>query len=575
MTTIATLFKRFALWKAQEGATVAELEQYQASISLPGTLKMIVLLRAFSWTSVGLVLLWSWFYLGSQAVSREYAKADSRRFNHTTLIFPNPEAPSVFQGSKEPSNMQVTVVNSAFMAVMQVNSQLAAQQAQQAQQQAEEDSSDASTTSSLAADTYGSALIPLMETESNTTASSNSLLGPEVHDGWREVRPYGSGSFTAGSGIPVMLPVQYNFSRDGSITQDYDYSVRFIGDYTMSASYIFPNCSDVIFSDAAALPSNATPAFTTFFQPTDHKVGDFPTVDVWTRDTLTNKTVRGRCTIARHYVDIQGNCDKFRCNTNQIRNAPNKAPSADTPFQDPTFSQRFFGQLLTAAGTPETAQLMSPVLSSGLNYTNQVLDTNTLNFTEGEWRWAPTYLYSDSSLQLTLSQTMSYLINTYLCASQPAGGLLAPADELNRMTFESQNALLTGAVKNGSWALTSKALGAAYEPTWVLVIPWIILDFMTCTILLLGAIASVWLRIRTVCPDVFGYVSSMTRDNPHIPVPKGGSTMSGTERARAMKNVRVKIGEVERGYGSPGHIGLALEHPEIPLDRLRRKGEYM
>jgi hypothetical protein len=102
------------------------------------------------------------------------------------------------------------------------------------------------------------------------------------------------------------------------------------------------------------------------------------------------------------------------------------------------------------------------------------------------------------------------------------------------------------------------------------------LDAITCVILLLAATASVWLRQKTVCPDVFGYVSSMTRDNPNMPLPAGGSTMSRVERARAMKNIRVKIGEVQRRDDvGVGHIGLAMDHPEIQMGRLRRKGEYM
>jgi hypothetical protein len=115
MTTIATLLKRFTLWKAQTGeATVAELEQYQASISLPSTLKMIVLLRAFSWTSVGLVLLWSWYYLGSQAVSREYTLQQSPKHKPANLVFINPEAPSPFHNTEPISPGELYQINAYF-----------------------------------------------------------------------------------------------------------------------------------------------------------------------------------------------------------------------------------------------------------------------------------------------------------------------------------------------------------------------------------------------------------------------------------------------------------------------------
>jgi len=41
VTIMSTLIRRYALWKAQEGTYVSELEQLQGSISLPSTPKPI------------------------------------------------------------------------------------------------------------------------------------------------------------------------------------------------------------------------------------------------------------------------------------------------------------------------------------------------------------------------------------------------------------------------------------------------------------------------------------------------------------------------------------------------------
>jgi hypothetical protein len=64
-TIIATLVRRYALWKAQKGASVAELEQLHSSISLPKSLSLIWSLRSWTLTSVALVLMWSWSVLRS------------------------------------------------------------------------------------------------------------------------------------------------------------------------------------------------------------------------------------------------------------------------------------------------------------------------------------------------------------------------------------------------------------------------------------------------------------------------------------------------------------------------------
>jgi hypothetical protein len=58
-TIVGTLVKRYALWKAEQGASVGELEQLQSSVSLPKTLGLVWSLRSLSFTSMGLVFIWS------------------------------------------------------------------------------------------------------------------------------------------------------------------------------------------------------------------------------------------------------------------------------------------------------------------------------------------------------------------------------------------------------------------------------------------------------------------------------------------------------------------------------------
>ena len=110
------MLKRLTLWKAVRGSsTVAQLEQYQASISLPATLKMIVLLRAINWGSLALVLIWSWYYLGSQAVGREYTYQISGAFDkHALVVFANPTSQSLFQEPKH-TNTQIANVNGQWI----------------------------------------------------------------------------------------------------------------------------------------------------------------------------------------------------------------------------------------------------------------------------------------------------------------------------------------------------------------------------------------------------------------------------------------------------------------------------
>ena len=120
----------------------------------------------------------------------------------------------------------------------------------------------------------------------------------------------------------------------------------------------------------------------------------------------------------------------------------------------------------------------------------------------------------------------------------------------------------------------SKFKGAIYDPRYHLNVAWVIADLMSNTILLAAAIVSFWLRKHTLAPDIFGYVSSLTRDNPTIPLPAGGTTLSGLDRARLLKNVRVCIADV--GSDGLGRVTLLqADAPPTGMSALEKKKHYL
>ncbi|KAF2028274.1 hypothetical protein EK21DRAFT_114047 [Setomelanomma holmii] len=74
-------------------------------------------------------------------------------------------------------------------------------------------------------------------------------------------------------------------------------------------------------------------------------------------------------------------------------------------------------------------------------------------------------------------------------------------------------------------------------------------------VLLLAANLSLVLGIITRTPDLLGYVAMAARDNPHFDR-YVCSHLDGKETARALRDVRVMIGDVN-GKGDVGHIALA------------------
>ena len=94
------------------------------------------------------------------------------------------------------------------------------------------------------------------------------------------------------------------------------------------------------------------------------------------------------------------------------------------------------------------------------------------------------------------------------------------------------------------------------------------------SLLLVSSIALLFLGILTVVlhfvtsvPDVLGYVSTMTRDNPYVSIPPGASALDGPLRARALRDVRVRLADV-RPHDEVGYVALrSVEEDEESLKR--------
>ncbi|KAK8168855.1 hypothetical protein BKA80DRAFT_268081 [Phyllosticta citrichinensis] len=76
--------------------------------------------------------------------------------------------------------------------------------------------------------------------------------------------------------------------------------------------------------------------------------------------------------------------------------------------------------------------------------------------------------------------------------------------------------------------------------------PWMALYVIATIILSACALVTVALQSRTRAPDILGSVSTLTRDSLCVStVPPGGSGLDSTERARFLKDVWVRIQDVQ------------------------------
>ncbi|KAI4729108.1 hypothetical protein E4T49_03119 [Aureobasidium sp. EXF-10728] len=77
-------------------------------------------------------------------------------------------------------------------------------------------------------------------------------------------------------------------------------------------------------------------------------------------------------------------------------------------------------------------------------------------------------------------------------------------------------------------------------------------------LIMLGAIGS---ALGHLChaPDMIGYVSSFTYNNPYMQVPAGGESLGAMDRARLLRDLTVKIGDAT-SEADVGHIVFATVH---------------
>ncbi|UPK96981.1 hypothetical protein LCI18_007916 [Fusarium solani-melongenae] len=107
---------------------------------------------------------------------------------------------------------------------------------------------------------------------------------------------------------------------------------------------------------------------------------------------------------------------------------------------------------------------------------------------------------------------------------------------------------------------------------------WVAILLATTTLLQILALLGLVLQFFIHGPDVLGFASSLTRDNPYVPLAPSGSSLDGPDRARKLRDLRLQLADVrpesETGYIAVRAVPSAQDENEQeskmdwrPLDR--------
>lgn len=410
--------------------------------------------------------------------------------------------------------------------------------------------------------------------EWNATSQIPEPKVPDRH-GWIKVATQSRNVYNSLRGDSL-----YTYKRDDNETDTH----RIVGSYNYKTAYLNIGCGLPVerkyadFPDKMAngttLPVSKNVIMNMVMNDVDanaskdawgHPLRNFELWVRWTNGTVWKDggiadpgSMRSTCNITTTHVEVSVSCGQLGCVPVRMRyRRPSQAESPSmfrlysrtsayhatsysTPFDSKTYADIFFSDFILFDRPPEDDE--ETVFGSVIRHGLLALDTRAATSPCSSWCVQPVDL-----MRGYVSRGLSFWANTYAQVGQ--------YEFVHGYKLDPQALAKTGSDgKFNSVTLNGAFYKRAYYVYW----PWIAADFASCLVLLVAGVLCHWLRVHTLAPDIFGYVSSLTRDNPYFDLPNNGSALSGLDRARLMKKVKVKIGDMNAGKESEvGKIGVA------------------
>ena len=255
-----------------------------------------------------------------------------------------------------------------------------------------------------------------------------------------------------------------------------------------------------------------------------------------------------KCTLTRSSVESDVQCGRSNCRVSRFRRSKfDQRPPGYPPFSSDAFiaidtlSKRWttvgFGH--PGLPTPTIMFLSDPAMK---DFAFESLSGTT----------SLVGLPAD-----VFSQRLSLLLNTYYQCSLspgyqtgnfPASGIL-DVDTTGNLSYGSLG--ITGGFYN-----TTRITITNNTDVYLCNRGWATILFVASSLLLGLGMFSAIVKYKLRGPQILGYVSTMTRDNPYMELPPGGCHLNGLERTRLLKDLKVQLRDVTPSHEF-GHIALS------------------
>ncbi|EUC41088.1 hypothetical protein COCMIDRAFT_107120, partial [Bipolaris oryzae ATCC 44560] len=509
--------KKIALWRAQEGTTLGVLERILGSQSLVSTVSHAISLRSLNFLAIGLLILWALSPLGGQSALRLLYETSNSVFESRLVFSVDPDATSPLPAggfNVDDFNRVNSMVSTALM-----------------------------TTDTLEwsqADIWNHPKIPRLEQLEQEERRN------ETTRSWYTINHQANHSYAALTGVNIV-----NLSKTG------------ITNFTVPYEYMYFDCK---FSPA----NNITTRFDAehghnVTEPNYHtqieylrelnaagilqSEGGFNPANNYTiapGEAVALTYYLFECSMRSVMVEANMLCESASCRVGRLRriNVPrSKRNGSFLPYDivnNGMYTREFLQYFARLGGN--TSQFLSNPVDAYIYGNTQYRPNNSVK------NWVE-YI-GDSQRSTDMSHRMTRVMNTFWDSSRwpvamtrndPWGkkSINQTSDEpFKEMTMIKMEATVTH--QNPIYRASGGWVGSL---------------IICSSVLLLLGIFSLCLSIYITTPDIFDYVSSLTRDNPNVNVPHGGSSLDGAERARLLKRLPVQLGDVHAGE-EIGYIAL-------------------
>ncbi|KAA8893545.1 hypothetical protein FN846DRAFT_978353 [Sphaerosporella brunnea] len=536
---MAHALRCFALRMVERGTTIGRLEQLLGSTTFGGTLLTHSMLRLFNISALLLVALWSLSPLGGQASLRMVTVQPHIKEAIDASLWYRSSSESPIFDSGSGRVMTLPKVNALFMSTILVPE----------------------STRNASQDIYRNVKIPMIE------ELSFAGLGP---GGWLTVDNTSGVEYAGFLGIPVA-----GIPSDATVN------------FTLDTSYLRLDCAELE-KRSWGLPANET---------LNQETGGFAnnTFMLYTADADANRSVSttirndtaaaarslvfisrnsnnasvieagvtfARCRLTMSHVASRVLCNDGSCRVTSMRRSElPQAPANITLFDGtgPAITFSFFSQFTNAAGPR--------VRGADCTLTERFLYDPGSAFNIGRSDCVDLF----SVAPAVFSRRLTQLLNTYLGASQAPASVAGISQDLDTLqpppdisALSGDNSTLPlGAVSHAQnldapfLARRTAAKVTRTDQRYVLQWHWFAIFMVSTLVLLVVSLAGTIIQFSTIVPDVFGYASSFTRDNPFVDIPPDAdvSALDGLDRAKMLRDLRVKMADV-RPAEEVGHIAF-------------------